>query len=272
LATVVLIVLAGAAVLGENIDPDNDGSQHAYGENIGWVNLQPSGSGGPGVHVDDFELTGYLWGENVGWVSLSCKNRSTCATVDYGVRNDGSGNLSGYGWSENLGWINFAPATAGVQIDVSTGTFSGRAWGENAGWIAFVSTGANPFQVKTGWTCDPAPAAASGSPVLTVSRSGSDAQLSWTAPARTTGFDVVTGELSVLRSTGGDYTLATATCLTDNRTSTSLTYSVTPPAGDGSWFLVRPANCGGPGDYESGGSMQVGPRSAAIDASGNQCP
>ncbi len=102
LATVVLIVLAGAAVLGENIDPDNDGSQHAYGENIGWVNLQPSGAGGPGVHVDDFELTGYLWGENVGWVSLSCRNRSTCATVDYGVRNDGSGNLFGYGWSENL--------------------------------------------------------------------------------------------------------------------------------------------------------------------------
>ena len=272
LSTAVLILLAGAAALGENIDPDNDGSQHGYGENVGWVNLEPSGAGGPGVQVDDFELSGYLWGEKVGWVSLSCKNGSTCDTVEYGVRNDGSGTLSGYGWSENLGWINFAPETAGVQIEVASGAFSGRAWGENVGWITFASSGVNPFQVKTGWTCDPAPAAPSGSPALTVAWSGNDAQLSWTAPAEATGYDVVTGELSTLRSSGGDLSLATTGCLADNRTNTSLIHSETPAAGDGLWFLVRPANCGGPGSYDSGGAMQVGPRDAEIDASGNDCP
>jgi hypothetical protein len=272
LAAITLILVLAAPAFAENIDPDDDGSQYAYAENIGWVNLQPSGAGGPGVHVNDFGLTGYLWGENVGWVSLSCANDSTCGMVDYGVRNDGSGTLSGFGWSENLGWINFAPETAGVQIDASTGAFSGRAWSENVGWITFASTGANPFRVKTGWNCNPAPAAPSGSPVLTVSRSSTDALLSWTAPATTTGYDVVTGELSMLRSSDGDYTLATTTCLVDNLTSTSLIYSATPSGGDGSWFLVRPANCGGPGDYESGGSMQVGPRTDAIAASGNQCP
>jgi hypothetical protein len=271
-ATAVLILLAGAAALAENIDPDDDGSQYGYGENVGWVNLEPSGAGGPGVQVDDFELSGYLWGENVGWVSLSCKNGSTCDSVEHGVRNDGSGTLSGYGWSENLGWINFAPETAGVQIDVVTGAFSGRAWGENVGWITFASSAVYPFQVKTGWTCDPAPTAPSGSPALTVARSGSDAHLSWTAPAAATGYDVVTGELSTLRNNSGDFGLATTACSADNRTSTSLTHAETPAPGDGSWFLVRPANCGGPGDYESDGTMQAGPRSGAIGASGNQCP
>ena len=26
----------------ENIDPNEDGSQYAYGENIGWVNFEPN--------------------------------------------------------------------------------------------------------------------------------------------------------------------------------------------------------------------------------------
>ena len=26
----------------ENIDPNEDGSQYAYGENVGWVNFEPS--------------------------------------------------------------------------------------------------------------------------------------------------------------------------------------------------------------------------------------
>ena len=41
----------------ENIDPNNDGSQYAHGENVGWVNLESGGNGGPGVEVSDFALT-----------------------------------------------------------------------------------------------------------------------------------------------------------------------------------------------------------------------
>jgi hypothetical protein len=106
----------------ENIDPDNDDSHYAYGENVGWFNAEPSGDGGPGVEVEDSKLTGYIWSENIGWVSLSYENTSSCATVDYGVTNNGRGNLSGY------------------------------AWGENVGWISFKSTGAVPFGVMTAWT------------------------------------------------------------------------------------------------------------------------
>jgi hypothetical protein len=81
------------------IDPENNDSQYAWGENVGWINFAPSK--GPGVNVTDAGLFGYAWGENIGWVNLS--------PATGGVVNDGAGNLSGYAWGENVGWINFAP-------------------------------------------------------------------------------------------------------------------------------------------------------------------
>ncbi|MDY6950446.1 MAG: hypothetical protein SWE60_02960, partial [Thermodesulfobacteriota bacterium] len=54
-----LAALFSAAILlcmmscDENIDPDNDDSQYAWGENVGWINLEPEGDGGPGVEVGD---------------------------------------------------------------------------------------------------------------------------------------------------------------------------------------------------------------------------
>src|SRR6266702_8809426 len=84
----------------ENVDPLHDGSRYAYGENVGWLNAEPLGQGGPGVRVGSEALAGYLWSENAGWVSLSCANTGSCARVDYGVRNDGAGALSGFAGGE----------------------------------------------------------------------------------------------------------------------------------------------------------------------------
>src|SRR3990172_2330538 len=103
-----------------NIDPGSDGSAYAWGENIGWINLNPSYGGG--VTVTDSALSGFAWGENIGWVSFSCLSTSTCGTVNYGVVNDGAGNLSGYAWGENIGWINFAPTGGGVTIILLQGS------------------------------------------------------------------------------------------------------------------------------------------------------
>jgi hypothetical protein len=159
----VVLLLFCSAVYAENIDPNDDGSQYAYGVNVGWLNAEPDGDGGPGVEVSDFELTGYIWAENIGWVSLSCENTSSCGDVSYGVTNDGMGNLSGYGWAENAGWISFSCENTGscytavdygVTIDPATGEFSGHAWGENIGWITFRSTGAVAFGVTTSWGSD----------------------------------------------------------------------------------------------------------------------
>lgn len=118
-----------------NVNSDNTGSSYAYGENSGWINLAPSG--GSGMGINDSVIVGYAWSENIGWINLSCHNTKNCSAVNYGVANDGYGNLSGYAWSENAGWINFAPSGSGVRIDPNTGVFSGMAWGENIGWLNF---------------------------------------------------------------------------------------------------------------------------------------
>ena len=148
-------------VLAENIDPDNNGSQYAYGENVGWLNLEPEGDGGCGVEVGDDELTGYMWGENIGWISLSCTDTDSCEFISYGITNDGNGNLSGYAWGENVGWISFSCENTescitvdfGVEIDPDSGLFCGFAWAENIGWINFAPEFGG--RAKTSWRVCP---------------------------------------------------------------------------------------------------------------------
>ena len=132
----VLLVSSWGICLAENVDPYNDGSQYAYGENVGWLNFEPNQ--GPGVQVSSGAVQGFVWAENIGWINLSPTNYG-------GVANDGPGNLSGYAWGENVGWINFNPTSGGVAID-SEGVFNGWAWGENIGWISFDSTKAYNVQ------------------------------------------------------------------------------------------------------------------------------
>lgn len=127
--------------------------KYAWGENIGWVDF---GTAEGNVQVSNTQLTGYAWNENAGWISLNCSNTDSCATVDYKVSNDGSGNLSGYAWAENAGWINFGLFTGSTIINGSTGDFSGYAWGENTGWISFNCSNTNScgtvdYKVKTSW-------------------------------------------------------------------------------------------------------------------------
>ena len=175
-----LLLFCGAA-FAENIDPNDDGSQYAYGQNVGWINLEPSY--GPGVTVADSAVTGYAWAENIGWINLS--------PTDYGgVTNDGNGNLSGYAWGENVGWINFEPDEGGVTIDPLNGNFSGKAWGENIGWISFASEGAISYGVTTSWTANEAPT------VSSVSKSGDeDTTITFAQSDFTTKFsDIDTGD------------------------------------------------------------------------------
>ena len=147
IAIVVTAVLSLATVaFVENIDPQEDNSQYAYGENVGWLNAEPGGNGGPGITVTDTAITGYMWGENIGWINLS-------PTSYGGVVNDGTGNLSGYAWGENVGWINFAPLGNSVTID-NQGNFDGWAWGENIGWIHFQNPSI-PYKVQTAWPVIP---------------------------------------------------------------------------------------------------------------------
>lgn len=136
-----------AVAFAENIDPYGDGSQYAYGENIGWVNFEPNQVGpNVGAQISSEKLTGFVWAENIGWINLSPESYD-------GVLNNGYGNLSGYAWGENVGWINFDPNVPsdsndyGVKID-SDGNFSGWAWGENIGWINFNAADLYGYNVR----------------------------------------------------------------------------------------------------------------------------
>jgi len=262
-----LLPAAGSA-RAENIDPGHDGSKYAWSENLGWLNAQPSGPGGPGVEVADTQLTGWMWSESAGWISLSCANTSSCGTVSYGVTNNGCGTLAGMAWSENAGWINFAPTacagdpTCGVAIDAATGVFGGRAWSENAGWITFSSTGTNPYQVATGWqrtSCDDGnfctvgdscgegvchPGTTINSPPETQGLAVSTDKITftWSDAPTATMYDVASGGIAALPTgPSGD---PDAICF-DHLPTATLVDPYTPAPGTGWWYVVRGRNeCG----------------------------
>jgi len=144
--------------------------KYAWNEIGGWYDLRPYYGG---VTVTDNGLYGYAWQENVGWIRMGSSDSPPYTNtdwMDWGVNNDGYGNLSGYAWSENAGWINFASKDSQVKID-AWGNFDGYAWSENAGWISLASNGPVYYGVKTGWLPlypSPTPTSTPGAQVLTL--------------------------------------------------------------------------------------------------------
>lgn len=269
-----LAVLTMEFVHAENVDPLNDGSQYAWGENIGWLNAEPGGNGGNGITVADNGLSGWLWSENTGWVSLSCSNTASCGTTPYGVTND-AGTLAGFAWAENAGWISFSctntascgTASYGVTIDQGTGVFSGEAWGENVGWIRFSSTGPQPFQVQTAWTCS-APA---GTLTIQVDPAGVGINLSWSAAPGASSYDVVRGELALLRASSGDFSAAVTHCESNDQIGLTYNATVNPGIGQGFFYLVRSSGCL-PGTYDTAGTGQATPRDTGVISAPSSCP
>jgi len=106
---------------------------YGWGENAGWANFNSTYGG---ATVSAAGVTGYLWLENIGWIHLDYDDvagATNTTSTNWGVTNDGSGNLGDYAWGENIGWINFHSTYS--QVTISGGNFSGYAWSENVGWI-----------------------------------------------------------------------------------------------------------------------------------------
>jgi len=126
-----------------------------WGENIGWVNL---GTTHADFKIGSNILAGWVWLENCGWVCLGGAHPlagarySNRSGFDWGVNNNGKGNLSGFAWSEVTGWISFQTSHSRVYLD-KAGQFYGYAWGENAGWMHFGPGGTVQYLAKT----DPGP-------------------------------------------------------------------------------------------------------------------
>lgn len=112
-----------------------------------------------------------------------------------------------------------------------------------------------------------------GVPAVTASRPAPNtARLSWLTVPVATGYDVVKGSVVALRSSGGNYTTSTISCLGNNLVATTADDTAAVPAGQGFWYLVRAVSCGGSASYDSQAPKQIGSRDAEIAASGVACP
>ncbi len=100
-------------------------------------------------------------------------------------------------------------------------------------------------------------------PPLFVSRDA----ISWLSALNASSYDVLRGDLELLRSTDGDFMSATESCLVDNSIPTSLPYTEDPPAAGGHWFLARADGM----TWDSPGSSQAGSRDGGIGAAPESC-
>ncbi len=153
----------------------NNFEHWAWNDVIGWIDFYSTNN----VNVSSQKLSGYAT-SSVGYIALDCNNSpngNICATSDFKVSNDGSGNLSGWAWNDAIGWISFtcdhtsdgtSPpdnvntcGTSNYQVAISgaNGDFSGWAWNDIVGWISFNcnnsgignTCGASNYKVNTTW-------------------------------------------------------------------------------------------------------------------------
>ena len=115
-------------------------NKYAYGANLGWMDW--TGDNAHGVVIGEYVCSGYIYSANVGWINLGSglpangiqyQNNSAS---DFGVNNDGLGNLSGYAWVANIGWITFEQLYGKPKVNLLTGVLSGYVWCANCGWIS----------------------------------------------------------------------------------------------------------------------------------------
>ncbi|HEX4826183.1 MAG TPA: kelch repeat-containing protein [Candidatus Polarisedimenticolaceae bacterium] len=109
-------------------------------------------------------------------------------------------------------------------------------------------------------------------PILFVDHTATGDRVSWYLLPEATSYDVVRGDLGILRSSGGNFAAATTACLA-NDTPVSTSFDPTVPAvGQGFWYLARSGRPGEASTFDSGAPRQVASRDAGIAASGASCP
>jgi hypothetical protein len=128
----------------------NSTNHFAYASNLGWVDWR--GDALNGAVVGDHICSGYVYAANVGWINLGKGTPtngirySNLTAADFGVNQDGFGNLQGYGWGANVGWLLFTnrnsagSAYDGPRVNLLTGQMSGYIWGANVGWISLTNS------------------------------------------------------------------------------------------------------------------------------------
>ncbi|MDB6068059.1 MAG: hypothetical protein JWR26_4267 [Pedosphaera sp.] len=114
-------------------------NRYAWGANLGWQDWK--GDTNNGAVIGEYVCSGYIYSANVGWINLGSGSPTdgiyyqNLSANDFGVNQDGLGNLRGYAYGANIGWINFETNGA-PQVNLVTGQFSGSVWSANCGWIS----------------------------------------------------------------------------------------------------------------------------------------
>jgi hypothetical protein len=85
-------------------------------------------------------------------------------------------------------------------------------------------------------------------------------------------YDLVKGDLVLLRSMSGDFTASLTTCVENDSGDAHATDSSVPLPGGAFYYLTRTTACGGPGTYDQEGGQQQGARDSEIAASQVSCP
>ena len=125
-------------------------NRYAYAANLGWLDAVADTNNG--AVIGEYVCAGNLYSANVGWINLGSGSPANQiqyqnnSATDYGVNQDGLGNLTGYAYSANVGWINFEQTYGQPKVNLYNGQLSGSVWSANCGWIslsnavAFVQT------------------------------------------------------------------------------------------------------------------------------------
>jgi len=115
-------------------------NRYAWGANVGWMDWR--GDTNNGVVIGAYVCSGYIYSANVGWINLGSGSPAdgiyyqNNSASDFGVNNDGLGNLSGYAYGANIGWITFEQTYGQPKVNLLTGQMSGNVWSANCGWIS----------------------------------------------------------------------------------------------------------------------------------------
>src|SRR5208337_5158283 len=117
-------------------------NKYAWGPNLGWLDWSGgAGQTATGAVIGAYVCSGYIYSANVGWINLGGGSPSNGiqyqnnSATDFGVNQDGLGNLRGYAYGANIGWINFEQTYGAPKINMITGQMSGYVWSANCGWI-----------------------------------------------------------------------------------------------------------------------------------------
>ena len=196
----------------------------------------------------------------------------TWLTPDFDSAAFGNGVLSGDWFNSNPDNAQGTP-DADFRVRIARLTLQDAQQGDSISGslsVGWQKDGPGPFNL------DPAViefgcASPAATPELVLEQNAGVTRISWTALPLVPAYDVIRGDLELLRATGGDFSASTVECMADNDSDTIVVHPGTPPSGGGFWFLTRAVSCDR-GTYDSGGPAQYEQRDAEIAASAAACP